>query len=93
MQASAALASVVDVLDNAAQDPLPAALVAVGGLVVLKFALGVSRETETHSWCRRCLSVSAAAAGLSDLTLAAQLPIIFSSWAPCTSTSSAPPSS
>ena len=40
---ASALASVVDVLDNAAQDPLPAALVAVGGLVVLKFALGVSR--------------------------------------------------
>ncbi|KAL9186802.1 hypothetical protein ACHAXT_010522 [Thalassiosira profunda] len=38
---ASALASVVDVLDNAAQDPLPAALVAVGGLVVLKFALGL----------------------------------------------------
>ena len=33
---------VISILENAAQEPLPAALVAVGGLVVLKFALGVS---------------------------------------------------
>ena len=33
---------VIAILENAAQEPLPAALVAVGGLVVLKFALGVS---------------------------------------------------
>jgi len=34
--------SIVDTLSNCAQDPLPAVLVAVGGAVVLKFALAVS---------------------------------------------------
>jgi len=33
--------SIVDTLSNCAQDPLPAVLVAVGGAVVLKFALGL----------------------------------------------------
>ena len=33
---------VIAILENAAQEPMPAALVAVGGLVVLNFALRVS---------------------------------------------------
>ena len=33
---------VIAILENAAKEPIPAALVAVGGLVVLNFALGVS---------------------------------------------------
>lgn len=33
--------AVISILKNCAQEPLPAALVAVGGLVVLKFALGL----------------------------------------------------
>lgn len=36
-----AAAAVVAILENYAQEPLPAALVAVGGLVVLKFAMGL----------------------------------------------------
>jgi len=40
--AAAAAASVVAVLRNFSQDPLPAVFVAVGGLVFLNFALGVS---------------------------------------------------
>jgi len=39
---AAAAASVVAVLRNFSQDPLPAVFVAVGGLVFLNFALGVS---------------------------------------------------
>ena len=34
--------AVIAILENATKEPLPAALVAVGGLCVLKFALGVS---------------------------------------------------
>eukprot|EP00578_Thalassiosira_sp_NH16_P019297 CAMPEP_0181098766 /NCGR_PEP_ID=MMETSP1071-20121207/12305_1 /TAXON_ID=35127 /ORGANISM="Thalassiosira sp., Strain NH16" /LENGTH=326 /DNA_ID=CAMNT_0023181391 /DNA_START=189 /DNA_END=1169 /DNA_ORIENTATION=+ len=33
--------SIIDILEKFAEDPLPAALVAVGGLAVLKFALGL----------------------------------------------------
>jgi hypothetical protein len=37
-----AAASIIAIIENYVQEPLPAALIAVGGLVILKFALGVS---------------------------------------------------
>ena len=36
------IATVITLLENYSSEPLPAALVVVGGLVVLNFALGVS---------------------------------------------------
>ena len=47
MAAAAAIAPVLAILGNFSQDPLPAVFVAVGGLVVLKFALGVSGRYPT----------------------------------------------
>ena len=37
-----AAAPIIAIIENYVQEPLPAALIAVGGLVILKFALGVS---------------------------------------------------
>lgn len=37
-----AAAPIIAIIENYALEPLPAALIAVGGLVILKFALGVS---------------------------------------------------
>ena len=46
MAAAAAISPVLAILGNFSQDPLPAVFVAVGGLVVLKFTLGVSGRYE-----------------------------------------------
>lgn len=56
MAAAAAIAPVLAILGNFSQDPLPAVFVAVGGLVVLKFALGVSGRYEIWYLVMICIS-------------------------------------